>query len=200
MRITNLIGSLVLVVPLLTFPTRATASSASAADVGVAVRVRVGPPLLPVYAQPICPEPGYVWVPGYWAYDDDTGYYWVPGTWVFPPEAGLLWTPGYWAFVDGFYVWNVGYWGPTVGFYGGINYGFGYPGTGFYGGYWRGQQYYYNTSVTNVNTVVVHNVYNTTVTNNSASNSRASFNGGPEELRPVQQRQKQPWRTSSTFQ
>src|SRR6516164_9947318 len=182
MRITNLIGLLVLGAPLLISPPHAAANSAPAipaADVGVAIRVRVGPPLLPVYAQPICPGPGYVWVPGYWSYDDDAGYYWVPGTWILPPEVGLLWTPGYWGFVDGFYVWNAGYWGATVGFYGGINYGFGYPGTGFYGGYWRGQQYYYNTSVTNVNTVVVHNVYNTTVTNNSASNSRASFNGGP---------------------
>src|SRR5215469_2820693 len=131
MRITNLIGSLVLVVPVLAFPTRATPRSTSAVDVGVAIRVRVGPPLLPIYAQPICPGPGYIWVPGYWAYGDDIGYYWVPGTWVLPPEVELLWTPGYWGFVDGFYVWNAGYWGPNVGFYGGINYGFGYPGTGF---------------------------------------------------------------------
>jgi len=83
MRITNLIGSLVLGAPLLLSPPQATANSAKAipaADVGVAIRVRVGPPLLPVYAQPICPGPGYVWVPGYWSYDDDAGYYWVPGT------------------------------------------------------------------------------------------------------------------------
>jgi len=188
MRIPKLIGSLVLVVPVLAFPTRATPRSTSAVDVGVAIRVRVGPPLLPIYAQPICPGPGYIWVPGYWAYDDDIGYYWVPGTWVLPPEVGLLWTPGYWGFVDGLYVWNAGYWGPTVGFYGGIHYGFGYPGTGFYGGSWRGNQYYYNKSVTNVNTTVIHNVYNTTVTNYSGSNNRASFNGGPggTTARPTQ--------------
>ena len=27
-----------------------------------------------VYDQPPIPEPGYLWVPGYWAWDDDTGY------------------------------------------------------------------------------------------------------------------------------
>jgi len=25
----------------------------------------------------------------------------VPGTWILPPEPGLLWTPGYWAWNDG---------------------------------------------------------------------------------------------------
>ena len=26
---------------------------------------------------------GYIWTPGYWAYDYDyQDYYWVPGTWV----------------------------------------------------------------------------------------------------------------------
>jgi len=29
---------------------------------------------LPVYVQPICPEPGYIWAPGYWAYGPD-GYF-----------------------------------------------------------------------------------------------------------------------------
>src|SRR6266849_10985392 len=105
--------------------------AASSAQVVVGVSVRIGPPLLPVYVQPVCPGSGYVWTPGYWAYGPDD-YYWVPGTWVEPPEVGLLWTPGYWAFEDGFYVWSPGYWGPEVGFYGGINYGFGYTGVGFY--------------------------------------------------------------------
>ena len=31
----------------------------------VAVSVTVAPPPLPVYAQPICPGPGYIWTPGY---------------------------------------------------------------------------------------------------------------------------------------
>ena len=99
-------------------------STTSSAQIGVGISVRIGPPALPVYAQPICPGPGYLWTPGYWAWSDDDGYYWVPGTWVVAP-VGMLWTPGYWGFAGGFYGWHAGYWGPHVGFYGGINYGFG---------------------------------------------------------------------------
>src|SRR5579884_3207961 len=62
----------------------------SAAAFGeVFVSVRFGPPALPVYAQPVCPGPGYMWTPGYWAWSDDAGYYWVPGTWVVAP-VGML--------------------------------------------------------------------------------------------------------------
>ena len=158
MRIARLICSLLLVPGLLAIPVQ------SRAQVAVGISVRIGPPVLPVYVQPICPEPGYIW---------------VPGTWVFPPEVGLLWTPGYWGWEDGFYVWYPGYWGPEVGFYGGISYGFGYTGVGFFGGYWRGGAYYYNRAVTNVNVTVVRNTYNTTVINNNATLNRVSFNGGP---------------------
>jgi hypothetical protein len=172
MRINSMLGSLVLAGALLCIP----AASRALPRVGLVVTVRVAPPVLPVYAQPLCPGPGYIWEPGYWAYGDE-GYYWVPGTWVLPPRAGLLWTPGYWGFSDGFYVWHVGYWGPAVGFYGGVNYGFGYPGRGFYGAYWRGGQYFYNTRVTNVNRVVIHNVYSTRFVNERSAN-RISFNGG----------------------
>jgi hypothetical protein len=55
-----------------------------------------------------------------------------------------------------------------VGFYGGINYGFGYRGSGFYGGRWKGGQYFYNTRVTNVNRTIIHNVYDSKVTNQRA--------------------------------
>jgi len=170
MRFKKLICSLFLVIGALTLPAQ------SQAQVAVGVSVRIGPPLLPVYEQPLCPGEGYIWVPGYWAYADDD-YYWVPGTWVLPPEEGLLWTPGYWAWQDSVYVWYAGYWGPVVGFYGGIDYGFGYPGAGFYGGYWSGGRYFYNRNVTNVNVNIVHNTYNTAVVHNTTFN-RVSFNGG----------------------
>lgn len=149
----------------------------SHAQVAVGVSIRIGPPALPVYPQPICPGPGYIWTPGYWAYGP-AGYYWVPGTWVVVPAVGLLWTPGYWGWAGGVYVWHGGYWGPHVGFYGGINYGFGYTGVGFVGGAWRGGVYQYNAAVTNVNTTVIHNTYNTTVINNNTTVNRVSYNGG----------------------
>jgi hypothetical protein len=172
MRIARLLCSLFLAVGLLAIP------ASSRAQVAVGISVRIGPPILPVYVQPVCPAPGFIWVPGYWAYGPD-GYFWVPGTWVEPPEVGLLWTPGYWGWSDGLYVWYPGYWGPEVGYYGGIDYGFGYTGVGFFGGYWSGGTYYYNRAVTNVNVTVVHNTYNTTVVNNNTTINRVSFNGGP---------------------
>ncbi len=150
--------------------------AASYAQVAVGISVHVAPPALPVYTQPPCPTPGFIWTPGYWGYGP-AGYYWVRGLWIAPPHPGLLWTPGYWGFAGGAYGWHSGYWGPHVGFYGGVNYGFGYSGVGFFGGEWRGGVYHYNTAVTNVNTTVIHNTYvNRTVVNNANVN-RASFNG-----------------------
>ena len=109
--------------------------------------ISVAPPILPVYTLPPCPAPGYLWTPGYWAYDPVNAYYWVPGVWVQPPAPGLLWTPGYWGFAGGAYGWHPGYWGPHIGFYGGVNYGFGYYGVGFVGGRWAGGVFEYNTAV-----------------------------------------------------
>jgi hypothetical protein len=152
--------------------------SATPAQISVGVSVHIGPPVLPVYAQPVCPAAGYIWTPGYWAYGP-AGYYWVPGTWVLAPRPGFLWTPGYWGWGGGVYVWHGGYWGPHVGFYGGVNYGYGYGGVGFGGGEWRGGVFAYNTAVTNVNTTVVHNTYiNNTVINRTTVNNNVSYNGG----------------------
>ena len=131
------------------FPALLAMALAPASFAQVVVSVRVAPPVLPVYAQPICPAPGYLWTPGYWAYGP-AGYYWVPGVWVQPPAVGLLWTPGYWGFAGGVYGWHAGYWGPHVGFYGGVNYGFGYGGVGFGGGMWVGGAFRYNTAVMHV--------------------------------------------------
>ena len=148
------------------------------ANAQIVLSVGIAPPALPVYVQPAIPEPGYIWTPGYWAWNADIEeHYWVPGAWVLPPRAGLLWTPGYWGWSGGAYAWNAGYWGPTVGFYGGVSYGFGYTGVGFAGGYWSGGSFYYNRSVTNIsNTTVINNVYNQQVVNTRTSN--VSFNGG----------------------
>ena len=152
------------------------AFSAAQAQVTIGISVDVEPPPLPVYDQPPIPAPGYLWVPGYWAWDDDTGYYWVPGTWVLPPEPELLWTPGYWGWSDGVYIFNDGYWGPQIGFYGGVAYGFGYTGVGYEGGYWRNGAFFYNQSVNNISNVSITNVYNKTVVVNNTTN--VSYNGG----------------------
>src|ERR1700704_5010818 len=166
-------------------------SAPSYAQVGVGSLVNFAPPPLPVYEQPLCPEDGYIWTPGYWAYGDDfDDYYWVPGTWVLAPQVGFLWTPGYWEWNEDRYVFNDGYWGPQVGFYGGIFYGFGYFGEGYEGGRWDHDRFFYNTTVNNVNITEIHNVYNAPVRTESTP-PRVSYHGGngginrppkPEEL------------------
>jgi hypothetical protein len=151
-------------------------SAASSAQVSFGVSIRIAPPELPVYEQPVCPEDGYIWTPGYWAYGDED-YYWVPGTWVMAPEVGYLWTPGYWDGNGGNYAFHEGYWGTEVGFYGGISYGYGYFGHGYEGGRWDNGHFDYNESVSHVDASRNHNVYNTRVEDNSRAN-RVSFNGG----------------------
>jgi hypothetical protein len=154
----------------------ALSAAAFTSSASVFVSVNFAPPPIPVYEQPLCPGPGYIWAPGYWAYGPD-GYYWVPGTWVLAPFVGALWTPGYWGWTGAVYVWHPGYWGTHVGYYGGIDYGFGYFGTGYVGGYWRDRTFYYNTSVTHVDTTTVQYTYNRPERNVNVS--RVSFNGGP---------------------
>ena len=141
----------------------------------VSILITVGPPPIPEYEQPACPDNNYLWAPGYWAMAED-GYFWVPGTWVMAPAVGLLWTPGYWGWSGRTYAFHEGHWGSHVGFYGGINYGYGYGGSGFDGGRWQGENYSYNRSVTSVNVTHITNVYYEKVTINN--NTHVAYNGG----------------------
>ncbi len=139
-------------------------------------RAYEAPPPLPYYEQPPCPEPDYLWMPGYWGLGGG-GYYWIPGTWVSPPQVGFLWTPGYWGWGEGAFLFHTGYWGAHVGFYGGVNYGGGYIGSGYAGGRWVNNRFAYNTAVNNVNTTIINNTYHETVINNVTVNN-VSYNGG----------------------
>ncbi len=144
----------------------------------VSVSISIGPPALPFYEQPICPGDGYLWTPGYWAYDNNiSDYYWVDGQWVMAPEEGFLWTPGYWGWGDRGYRFNEGYWGPQVGFYGGINYGHGYYGEGYGGGRWDHGHFFYDRSENRLDTANIHNVYDERVDHGGNVN-RVSYNGG----------------------
>lgn len=143
----------------------------------VFISVTVAPPPLPVYVQPVCPGPQFIWTPGYWAYGPD-GYYWVPGTWVRAPVVGYLWTPGWWGWSEGVYVWHAGYWAPHVGFYGGINYGYGYTGEGYYGGRWNNGVFVYNRAVNHIDVTYIHNTYNQTIVERHVTVTRISYNGG----------------------
>ena len=141
----------------------------------VVASISIAPPPLPVYDQPLCPAPGYLWTPGYWAYAA-SDYYWVPGTWVLPPAVGLVWTPGYWGYEGQRYIWHAGYWGPHVGYYGGINYGLGYFGSGYEGGHWENGLFFYNTAVTRVDATVITNTYDKQVIGAPRANN-VGFNG-----------------------
>jgi hypothetical protein len=151
---------------------------------GVFISVGFGPPVMPVYVQPVCPQPGLMWTPGYWAYGPD-GYYWVPGAWVPAPYMGALWTPGYWGWGGGLYAWHPGYWGAHVGYYGGVNYGFGYMGIGFAGGMWHGGVFAYNSAVMHVGVGGAwggDRVYvdRTIVERNTiVNNNHVAYSGGP---------------------
>ena len=162
-----LLGTLLLMLATMAAPTKASAS--------VGIFVSFGPPAIPVYVQPMCPAPGYIWTPGYWAWDPVYGYYWVPGTWVMAPFIGAMWTPGYWGWYNTGYMWYPGYWGMAVGFYGGINYGYGYFGHGYYGGYWRGGRFFYNREVNHIGAHFA-NVYRQRV--REREGPRISYNGG----------------------
>src|SRR5579872_2171564 len=53
------------------------------------------------------------WIPGYWAWDDDTtDFIWVSGCWRIPPP-GQRWMPGHWQEVDSGWIWVSGFWAPT---------------------------------------------------------------------------------------
>src|SRR5205823_1403289 len=51
-----------------------------------------------------------IWLPGYWAWDDDrTDFIWVSGFWRdVPPDR--TWIPGFWQQAEGGWQWVSGYW------------------------------------------------------------------------------------------
>ena len=57
------LGNLILITFLSALP------CASFSQVAAGVSITVAPPELPVYEQPFCPGPNYMWTPGYWAWD-----------------------------------------------------------------------------------------------------------------------------------
>ena len=55
----------------------------------------------------------YVWVPGYWSWDEDrNNYIWVSACWRAAPP-NMSWVPGYWSQVAGGWEWVAGFWMPA---------------------------------------------------------------------------------------
>jgi len=69
---------------------------------GVFISVNFGPPVLPVYEQPLCPRAGtdVDAARGTGALRAGTLTTGFPGAWVSPPYYGALWTPGYWGWAN----------------------------------------------------------------------------------------------------
>jgi hypothetical protein len=54
------------------------------------------------------------WIPGYWAYDDESSdFIWVSGCWRVPPS-GQRWMPGHWQEIKDGWLWISGFW-TTIG-------------------------------------------------------------------------------------
>ena len=102
MRIVRLICGLVIAVGLITIPVY------SREQVVVGVSVRIGPPPLPVYVQPVCPEPGYIWASGYWRWEGGQ-HVWVPGHWEHP-HPHMRWVPHHWVHERGGWFLVEGHW------------------------------------------------------------------------------------------
>ena len=70
----------------------------------------------PIEEEPPAQKPdgqNVLWIPGYWAWDDDrTDFLWVSGIWRDAPP-GQVWVAGYWSQVDGGYQWTSGFWTPS---------------------------------------------------------------------------------------
>lgn len=66
----------------------------SHAHADISVGINIGPPVAPVIVAPPAPQPGYIWAPGYWAWD---GYrhVWVGGHWL-TSRPGHVWVAPRW--------------------------------------------------------------------------------------------------------
>ncbi len=71
------------------------------------VDIGVAPPAERVEAVPAA-RPGYTWVPGYWAWEDNQ-HVWVNGRWM-EDRPGYHWEGEHWVHHDNKYRFERGYW------------------------------------------------------------------------------------------
>lgn len=56
----------------------------------------------------VAPGPAYVWISGYWVWNNR--WSWHRGYWTRRPRAGTRWVPGYWRHRGNEWRWNAGHW------------------------------------------------------------------------------------------
>ena len=98
MKHTNLVRSLVLFAALV---------AGSSAFAQISFNIIVAPPAPRYEVVPVM-QPGYVWAPGYWAWNNDQ-HIWVRGRTIVQRE-GYNWTPDHWVQQSGSYVRQPGHW------------------------------------------------------------------------------------------
>lgn len=98
MKHTNLVRSLVLSVAL---------AAGSSAFAQISFNIVVAPPA-PMYEVAPVMQPGYVWAPGYWAWNNDR-HIWVRGRTIVQRD-GYNWAPDRWVQQGGYYVRQPGRW------------------------------------------------------------------------------------------
>lgn len=98
MKHTTLLRSLVLSVAL---------AAGGSAFAQISFNIVVAPPA-PVYEVAPTMQPGYVWAPGYWAWNNNR-YVWVRGRTVMQRD-GYNWAPDRWVQQGGSYVRQPGHW------------------------------------------------------------------------------------------
>ncbi|PKO61284.1 MAG: hypothetical protein CVU24_09350 [Betaproteobacteria bacterium HGW-Betaproteobacteria-18] len=98
MKHTNLVRSLVLSVAL---------AAGTTAFAQISFNIVVAPPA-PMYEVVPMVQPGYVWAPGYWAWNNDR-HIWVRGRTIVQRD-GYRWAPDRWVQQGGSYVRQPGRW------------------------------------------------------------------------------------------
>lgn len=98
MKHTNLVRSLVLSAALV---------ACSSAFAQISFNIIVAPPAPRYEVVPVM-QPGYVWAPGYWAWNNDQ-HIWVRGRTIVQRD-GYNWTPDHWVQQSGSYVRQPGHW------------------------------------------------------------------------------------------
>jgi hypothetical protein len=86
-------------------------SVASAARVGISIRVNAPPPVLRQEVVVVRPGADFVWIRGRWDWvGGPRGYVWLPGAWVRPPQAHAVWIEPRYEFRHRHHFFARGYW------------------------------------------------------------------------------------------
>lgn len=73
------------------------------------VIVTQAPPALQQEVVLAQPSPDYIWIPGYWTWQNNR-YEWTPGHWELPPSNAVAWVPPRWEREGYGYRFYEGYW------------------------------------------------------------------------------------------